>query len=333
MERHAFFHEVGAGQWQCDLCPKSCRLKAGEIGACRVRAGSRDGIACLVYGEPVARHVDPIEKKPLNHYFPGTKVFSLGTQGCNLRCRGCQNDSLSRGAYEPMGEKIAPELVVKMAERNGCSMIAYTYNEPIVWAEYAMDIAFAAREKGMRNVLVSAGAIRREALERFIEPFDAANIDLKGFSEAFYRSWAGGSLETVLETLEVLHRRPGFWLEITTLVIPGVNDSDEMLESEFAWYVKHLGGDVPLHLSAFHPACEALEIGCTPFETLERAREMATRAGIRFVYLGNVRENADTVCPKCGEPLVMRRGYRVRLGAFERGACQKCGEKIPGVWN
>ncbi len=331
-QQNPFFHANEDGTWQCDLCPNACRLRDGQLGACRVRVGRLHGIESLVYGEPVATHVDPIEKKPLNHYFPGERIFSLGTLGCNLRCRGCQNDSLSRGTYIEGSEKIAPERVVQAALRSGCRMIAYTYNEPIVWAEYAMDIAAAAHAAKMRNVLVSAAYIQPDALQRFIEPFDAANIDLKGFSEAFYRDWAGGRLGDVLCALEVMHRKPGFWLEITTLVIPGINDSDAMLEAEFDWIVSHLGVDVPLHLSAFHPACEALEIGCTPLQTLVHAAELANRAGIRFVYLGNVRCNADTTCPACGTTLVSREGYRVSIQALREGKCNRCGTDIPGIW-
>jgi len=297
-----------------------------------VRAGSHDGIRSLVYGEPVATHVDPIEKKPLNHYFPGERIFSLGTLGCNLRCRGCQNDSLSRGVYEAGGPKISADRVVQAAVRSGCSMIAYTYNEPIVWAEYAMDIAEAAHAANLRNVLVSAAYIQPEALSEFIKPFDAANIDLKGFSEEFYKNWAGGSLQPVLDALEEMHRKPGFWLEITTLVIPGINDSDEMLEAEFDWIVSHLGADVPLHLSAFHPACEAMDIASTPVGTLVHAAELAKSAGIRFVYLGNVRMNADTVCPSCGATLISRAGYSVSIKALTNGRCGQCGECIPGIW-
>ncbi len=327
-----FCHLQESGVWQCDLCPHACRLHVGQVGVCHVRMAKDDGIHSLVYGEPVASHVDPIEKKPLNHYYPGSMIYSLGTLGCNLRCRGCQNDSLSRSSYVPMAQKVGADQVVLAAQRSGCNMIAYTYNEPIVWAEYAHDIAVIAKKRGMKNVLVSAGFIQPAALEDWLEPFDAANVDLKGFSEDFYKTWAHGRLDTVLHTLEVMHRKPGFWLEITTLIVPGINDSDAMLQAEFAWIVEKLGQDVPLHLSAFHPACEALDIAPTPVETLIHATELARSAGIHFVYPGNVRMTTATECPACGHTLIRRRGFETTRVGLNQGCCDACGARIPGCW-
>lgn len=332
MGRISLSHQREDGRWQCDLCPHGCVLKVGQTGVCHVRQADGEGIRSLVYGEPAATHVDPIEKKPLNHFFPGERIFSLGTLGCNLRCCGCQNDSLSRAAYVPMGAKVPAERIVEAAERAGCRMIAYTYNEPIVWAEYAYDIACLAKKAGMKNVLVSAGYIRPEALAWFLEPFDAANIDLKGFCEEFYRSWANAGLQPVLDAIETMHRKPGFWLELTTLVIPGINDSDEALREEFAWIVSNLGRDVPLHLSAFHPACEALEIESTPLETIERAAVLAREAGIHFVYPGNVPLETATRCAACGAELIRRFGFRTQNIGMKDGACAACGAAVPGVW-
>lgn len=333
MGRISLSHLLEDGRWQCDLCPHRCMLRPGQTGLCHVRRAMPDGIRSLVYGEPVATHVDPIEKKPLYHFFPGSRIYSIGTLGCNLRCRGCQNDSLSRAAYVPTGGKVSAERVVDAARDAGCRMIAYTYNEPVVWAEYAYDIACAAKKAGLLNVLVSAGYVRQEVLPWFLEPFDAANIDLKGFSETFYRSWANGTLEDVLNTLVYMHAKPGFWLEVTTLVIPGINDSDEMLCSEFEWLVSHLGCDVPLHLSAFHPACEALDIESTSPAVIVHASELARKAGLRFVYPGNVPLETATRCDVCDAELIRRFGFRTQMVGMKDGACAKCGHRVSGIWH
>lgn len=332
MDRIALSHKLEDGRWQCGLCPHACVLNEGQVGICHVRKAEKNGIRSLVYGEPVATHIDPIEKKPLNHFLPGERIFSLGTLGCNLRCRGCQNDGLSRAHYASMGTKISADRIVDAAIQAGCRMIAYTYNEPIVWAEYAYDIACVAKNAGLKNVLVTAGFIQTNALEWFLEPFDAANIDLKGFSESFYRSWANAKLQPILETIERMHNKKGFWLELTTLLIPGINDDDEMLKQEYQWIVDHLGKDVPLHLSAFHPACDALDVPPTSIENVEHAAELAVDAGIHFVYPGNVPIETATLCDACKTVLIRRFGFHTKNEGLNCGCCASCGHRIAGIW-
>jgi len=318
---------------QCTLCPRGCALSEGQLGVCGVRVARGGRVVHADHGILAAIHVDPIEKKPLHHYLPGCGALSLGSFGCNLFCRGCQNDSLSRVTARNMsGFRMSPHDVVACAQKYGCPVVAYTYNEPIVWSEFMHECAEAVHEAGRKNVIVTAGYVSESARERVFDGIDAANVDLKGFTSEFYRTWAKAELEPVLETLEYLHAKPGFWLEITTLLIPGINDAAGDLEREFAWLAEKLGPDVPLHLSAFHPACQALDIPRTPTETLVRAKKMANDAGLRYVYLGNVALDADTACPQCGKTLVRRMGYRTQVSGLEHGCCAHCGTRIAGVW-
>ena len=320
------------GHVLCALCPHGCALDPGKKGLCGVRAGNADGVASLVYGRPAALNIDPIEKKPLFHFYPSCAVFSYGLQGCNLRCRGCQNASLSRGPLRQDLAQLSPGEIVDAARKAGCGMVAATYSEPIVWAEYAHDVAAEARLAGLKNVMVTGGYVNAAVREWLFEPFDAANVDLKGFGDDMYRSWTGGSLAPVLETILYLRKKPNFWLELTTLVVPGINDDPDMLRAEFSWIFSNLGACVPLHLSAFHPAAQAMSIPRTPAETLLRARDLAHEAGLKFVYLGNVPAENDTWCPDCGAVLLLRRGYQTQQPGLSGDQCRFCSRRLEGVF-
>jgi pyruvate formate lyase activating enzyme len=290
------------------------------------------------WGLPVAMQVDPIEKKPLNHFLPGSKILSLGTLGCNLACRFCQNWDLSHPdvARAASGSPVLPEEVARAAVQGGIPSVAATYNEPVVWAEYAMDIADACHEKGIRMVAVTSGYIAAEARGEFFKKMDAANVDLKSFREEFYRKLCGAHLAPVLETLEHIRNETDCWLEVTTLLVPGINDSEAELGELTAWVAEHLGEGTPLHFSAFHPDGEMRNLPPTPVATLRRARERAKQNGLHHVYVGNVRgeeEATTTFCPDCGAPLIEREGFRaVRTGMDADGRCRTCGKVCEGVW-
>jgi pyruvate formate lyase activating enzyme len=288
------------------------------------------------YGRSSGLAVDPIEKKPLHHFLPGSQVLSFGTAGCNLSCRFCQNWSISKARDDAaLGESASPGQIASAAERLGCPSVAFTYNEPVVFLEYALETAEACHERGIRTVAVTNGYICAGPRAELFGQIDAANIDLKALDDGFYRRLCGGRLGPVLETLEYVARETPVWLEVTNLIIPGLNDSGAQVEALSRWICEHLGTDVPLHLSAFHPAFRLLDRPPTPVSTLVRAREVALAAGLRFVYTGNVRdpEGESTFCPSCGKLLIERRGYGI--GAYEltsEGSCRFCGELIPGFF-
>lgn len=320
----------------CELCPRRCALAEGQCGACGARMAQDGHVVAVRPGALSAVHLDPVEKKPLHHYLPGTKTLSLGGFGCNLMCRGCQNASISRRSSLDVGtdevDFLSPETLVEMARQQGAQSIAYTYNEPLVWWEFADETAVLAHARGLKNIMVTAGYVSPDMLEKVFAHIDAVNVDLKGFSEEFYQTWANGTLRPVLDTIEYLHHCPHVWLELTTLIIPGQNDGRCMLESEFAWIVEHLGEDVPLHLSAFFPAWHAQEIASTPCETLWMARDLARKAGLKYVYLGNVMEPNDTICPECGARVIRRMGYRTDRAGLDGERCRACSARIPGVF-
>ena len=326
-----FLGEVKMETIRCDLCPNGCLLKEGQMGICGART-ARDG-QCVEYqhGTLAAVHIDPVEKKPLYPFYPGTTALSLGGLGCNLKCRGCQNDSLSRTRADKVKLQVYDaSSVVRAACLQNCRSIAYTYNEPLIWWEFMDEIAVLARENHIKNILVTAGYVSDKSREKVFAHIDAANVDLKGFSEDFYQTWAHGKLKPILETLEYLHDKKDFWLEVTTLLIPGMNDDDAMLRAEFEWIVSHLGTEVPLHLSAFHPACEAMDMPATSVESLTHAGKLAHELGISHVYLGNVPVSNDTVCQHCGTTLIRRWGYHVELCGLREGCCHRCGERLSG---
>jgi pyruvate formate lyase activating enzyme len=331
----AFGRALGDGRIECTVCPRACRLREGQRGLCFVRARQGDQIVLTSYGRSSGFCVDPVEKKPLNHFLPGTPVLSFGTAGCNLACRFCQNWDISKSReIDTLASQAGPEQLAATAKRLGCKSIAFTYNDPTVFLEYASDCAAAAREAGLKAVAVSAGYINPAARRELYAHMDAANIDLKGFTEAFYEKVAFASLRTVLDTLEYLVRDTGVWTEITTLLIPGHNDSDAELAAECAWIAEHLGDEVPLHFTAFHPDFKMRDVPPTPPATLRRARRIALEAGLKYVYTGNVHDpGGQTTTCSCGEALIVRDWYRIdRYAVSDSGQCGSCGARVPGVF-
>jgi pyruvate formate lyase activating enzyme len=331
-----YWHRLEDGRIQCDLCPRACRLREGQRGLCYVRARQGDAVVLTTYGRSSGFCVDPIEKKPLNHFLPGTAVLSFGTAGCNLTCRFCQNWSISKSReVDTLADAAGPEAIADAAERLGCSSVAFTYNDPVIFLEYAVDVADACRARGIKAVAVTAGYICPEPRAELFAHLDAANVDLKSFDESFYRRICGGHLRPVLDTLEYVARETDVWLEITTLLVPGHNDSDGELDRLTRWGVERLGPDVPWHFTAFHPDYRMLDVPQTPVQTLTRARAIARRNGVRYVYTGNVsdRVGESTWCHRCGELVIERDWYR--LGAYRLtgdGRCVVCGTRVPGVF-
>jgi pyruvate formate lyase activating enzyme len=325
-----------SGKLLCYLCPRLCEIPEGKAGFCFIRKNEGGRLVNLGYGKSTGFAVDPIEKKPLNHFLPGTTVLSFGTAGCNLGCKFCQNWDISKARLdERRSEEGSPEEVVELAIRSGCSSIAYTYNDPVIWAEYAIDIAKVARDAGLKNVFVTAGYVTPEAREEIFRWMDAANVDLKAFTERFYRHVTLSHLEPVKDTLRWLRRETPVWFEITTLLIPGENDSDDEIREECDWILEDLGPDVPLHFTAFHPDFKMTDKPYTPPETLLRAREIARSAGVRFCYVGNVhdREGQTTFCPGCGAALVNRDWHAILRYRLDGDRCIDCGTEIPGVFH
>lgn len=328
-----YWRTLDDGRVECDLCPRECRLRDGQRGFCFVRANEGGQLVLTTYGRSSGFCIDPIEKKPLNHFYPGSSVLSFGTAGCNLGCKFCQNWDISKARdMDRLMEKASPVDIAEAAREYGCESVAFTYNDPIIFAEYAIDTAVACRERGIRTVAVTSGYINEPARGEFFSVMDAANVDLKGFTEDFYLSLTGAHLDTVLETLAYL-ATTDVWLEITTLLIPGHNDSDEEIKAECRWLVENVGPEVPLHFSAFHPAHRMLDVPPTPPASLTRAREIALGQGLKFVYTGNVHDRAGgtTSCPSCGSKLIERDWYDIRAYRLTSdGRCPDCGARIPG---
>jgi pyruvate formate lyase activating enzyme len=322
------------GRVHCYLCPRHCRIHEGQAGFCFIRVNRGGKLYSLGYGAPAALQVDPIEKKPLNHFLPGTRVFSLGTAGCNMGCFFCQNWDISKSrADQVRSQAVAPEDVPLLAREHGCESIAFTYNEPTIWGEYVIDICKAARAQGLKTVMVSNGYITREAFHEVYEHVDAANIDLKAFTENFYGKITLTHLEPVLETLKWLKNETNVWFEITNLMIPGLNDEPAETRKLAEWILRELGADVPLHFTAFHPDFKLRDRERTPASTLDRARGIAREVGLRFVYEGNVySEGANTICPGCGEVVIRRSWHRVLENLVRDGKCSRCGVEIAGRW-
>jgi pyruvate formate lyase activating enzyme len=331
-----FWHRLPDGKLQCDVCPRACKLKEDQRGLCFVRARQNDAIVLTSYGRSSGYCVDPIEKKPLNHFLPGTPVLSFGTAGCNLTCKFCQNWDISKSReMDTLADQAPPELIAEAARQLGCDSVAFTYNDPVIFLEYAVDTARACRELGVRSVAVTAGYISEGAREVFFSEIDAANVDLKGFSESFYRGLCSAELAPVLETLIYLKHETDVWLEITTLLIPEENDSDAELSELSAWVVSNLGTEVPLHFTAFHPDFRMRDRPPTPPETLSRARGIAKRHGIHHVYTGNVHdeEGQSTYCHACGERLIGRDWYTITAWNLRDGGdCGSCGAPCAGIF-
>jgi pyruvate formate lyase activating enzyme len=330
-----WFTRLADGRVRCDVCPRECALHDGQRGMCFVRAREGDGVVLTTYGRSSGFCVDPIEKKPLNHFLPGTSVLSFGTAGCNLGCRFCQNWDISKSReMDDLADSASPERIARAARELGCRSVAFTYNDPVVFLEYAVDVARACREQGIRSVAVTAGYVNPGPREEMYAWMDAANVDLKAFTEEFYRTICLGHLEPVKETLVWLRRETRVWLEITTLLIPGHNDSDAEVTKLSEWIGAALGPDVPLHFTAFHPDFRMLDVPPTPPATLSRARAIARAAGLRYVYTGNVHDEAgqSTSCAACGELLVGRDWYELTAWHLRSGRCSSCGAPLPGVF-
>jgi len=335
-EQTSWWHvDAQTGKVVCTLCPRECHIKEGGRGFCFVRANEGGRLVLTTYGRSSGFCIDPIEKKPLNHFLPGTPVMSLGTAGCNLGCKFCQNWDISKSReMDTLAGEASPEAIVAAAKRTGCRSVAFTYNDPTIWAEYAIDIARVARSEGIRTVAVTAGYISPDAREAFYEHMDAANIDLKAFTETFYRKLTQTHLQPVLDTLEYLRNETNVWFELTTLVIPGQNDSREEIDQLCDWVVQHLGPDVPVHFTAFHPDFKMKDTPPTPPETLVRCREQALAAGIHYAYVGNVHDagGGSTYCPGCGDCVIERDWYELGRYRMNGNRCAGCGTAIPGVF-
>jgi pyruvate formate lyase activating enzyme len=331
-----YWHALPDGRVQCDLCPRECKLHEGQRGLCFVRAREHDGIVLTTYGRSSGFCLDPIEKKPLNHFLPGTSVLSFGTAGCNLTCKFCQNWDISKArALDRLQQTATPEAIAQAALRSGARSVAFTYNDPVIFLEYAVDVAAACRAVGVKTVAVTAGYIGEGARPEFFAGMDAANIDLKAFTEGFYHKLCTGSLQAVLDTLLYVKQETRTWLEVTTLLIPGENDSEKEVGALCDWVGRELGPDVPLHFSAFHPDWKMLDIAPTPAATLKRAREIGRKAGLRYVYTGNIHDEAgqSTYCHACGSRLIGRDWYTITDWALDpEGRCASCGEPCPGLF-
>jgi pyruvate formate lyase activating enzyme len=331
-----YWRRLEDGRVQCDVCPRNCRLHEGQRGLCFVRGRNRDGIELYTYGRSSGFGVDPIEKKPLDHFLPGSSVLSFGTAGCNLACKFCQNWDMSKSReMDTLADAAAPQELASAARRLGCASVAFTYNDPVVFMEYAIDVAQACHEAGVKSVAVTAGYICPEPRAEFYAAMDAANVDLKGFTERFYRHVCGAELAPVLDTLVYLKRETRVWFEITTLLIPGENDSDAEIDAMTQWIAAELGPDVPLHFTAFHPDWKMRDRPPTPPATLTRARSIALGNGLRYVYTGNVHDSTggSTWCPGCGALLIERDWYELgHWGLTPDGRCADCGFAIPGVF-
>lgn len=338
-----YWHKLEDGRVQCDICPRACKLHEGQRGLCFVRGNHGGEIVLTTYGRSSGYCIDPIEKKPLNHYLPGTPILSFGTAGCNLACKFCQNWDISKSReLDTLMDQASPAAIARAAERLKCRSVAFTYNDPVIFHEYAIDVAQACRERGIRSVAVTAGYVCDEPRREFYKYMDAANVDLKAFTEDFYWKVTGAHLQPVLETLEYLKHETDVWFELTTLLIPGLNDSEQEIEEMTQWVVEHLGPDVPMHFTAFHPDWKMRDRPPTPAATLIRARAIALKNGVRYAYTGNVHnEDGDsTYCHQCGALLIGRDWYKLTAWNLGPGGkCRSCGtacagvfEEKPGTW-
>ena len=319
---------------QCNLCPKGCVIDPGQSGECRVRVNVDGRLLAVTYGRPCAVHLDPVEKKPLFHFLPATEILSIATVGCNLHCKNCQNWEISQAdPVQTPASELLPKQVARMATEYGCRSVAYTYTEPLVFYEYTLDSCRYVKEAGLRNALVTAGYINEEPMRRLCKYVDAANVDLKAFSDRFYRDICGATLKPVLNTL-VVAKSLGVEIEVTNLVIPTLNDSDKMLRDLCRWLVRNLGPETPLHFSRFFPQFQMKNLPPTPAQTLDRAKEIAQGEGLHYVYVGNITRSGaeDTFCPVCRKRLVQRHGFQVLENRIESGRCPDCQCEVYGIW-
>ncbi|MCM8527890.1 MAG: AmmeMemoRadiSam system radical SAM enzyme [Lentisphaeraceae bacterium] len=337
-----YWHKLEGGRVQCDLCPRNCKVSEGQRGLCFVRANEGGEIVLKTYGRSSGFCIDPIEKKPLNHFFPGTSVLSFGTAGCNLFCKFCQNWDISKASsMDRLMNDAMPEQIAEAALKHGCKSVAYTYNDPVIFLEYAVDIAKECRKRGIKNVAVTAGYINEEPRKEFFEYMDAVNVDLKAFTDEFYKKVCGGKLQDVLDTLLYIRNSTDVWMELTTLLIPDENDSELELDQLTKWVCRNLGPDTPIHFSAFHPDFKMMDKERTPLKTLLKACDIARNNGLYHVYAGNVHnpENDSTYCHECGELLIERDWYQLKKWNLKHSSCPSCGvtcsghfESSPGKW-
>ena len=329
-----YWHRLEDGRIQCDVCPRDCKLHDGQRGLCFVRKREGDQIVLTTYGRSSGFCIDPIEKKPLNHFYPGSSVLSFGTAGCNLACRFCQNWDISKSReFDRLCDQAEPEQIARAAAAHGCKSVSFTYNDPVIFLEYAVDTARACHALDIKTVAVTAGYMHAEARREFFAHMDAANVDLKAFTEDFYHKLCAGQLQPVLDTLQYLKHETDVWFEITTLLIPGKNDSDEELTAMCEWIAEHLGPDVPLHFTAFHPDWKMTDIAPTPPPVLTRARNIGLQAGLHYVYTGNVHDTAGgtTFCPGCRSAVIVRDWYEIpEHHLSDEGHCIACGTAVPG---
>ena len=329
-----WWHLLPDGRMQCDLCPRDCKLHDGQRGLCFVRRRDGDRMLLTTYGRSSGFCVDPIEKKPLAHFLPGSSILSFGTAGCNLACKFCQNWDISKSReMDTLMDAAQPDAIARAAQRMQCASVAFTYNDPVIFAEYAMDVADACCARGIRTVAVTAGYVSPAPRAELFAKMDAANVDLKAFSDDFYVKVCGAKLQPVLETLQYLRHETGVWLEITTLLIPGRNDSDDELDALTRWIARELGSEVPLHFTAFHPDWKMTDVPATPLHTLKRARAIGLRNGLVHVYTGNLHdlEGGITRCAGCGDALIERDGYRIlRYALDDDGRCLRCARALAG---
>jgi len=329
-----YWHRLDDGRIQCDLCPRDCRLHEGQRGACFVRQRLNDAMVLTTYGRSSGFCIDPIEKKPLNHFYPGSSVLSFGTAGCNLACKFCQNWDISKSReMDTLADSASAEAIAEAALEYDCKSVAFTYNDPVIFAEYAMDVADACRARGIKTVAVTAGYMHDAPRREFYAKMDSANVDLKGFTDEFYFKLCGGRLQPVLDTLKYLKHETQVWFEITTLLIPGKNDGDEEIRNEAQWIARELGLDVPLHFTAFHPDYKMMDVAPTPPQTVSRARAIAQQEGLQYVYTGNVFdvEGGTTYCTVCKAPLIVRDWHRIlRYRLTQDGRCPDCATPLAG---
>ena len=330
-----FYKRIDDKTVQCELCPRGCTLSEGQRSFCRAREPKDGKLRTLVYGEVCSAHIDPIEKKPLFHFLPASRAFSIATAGCNFRCKYCQNWQISQFTPEEVYNfQLSPQDVVNEALKSNCPTIAYTYTEPSIFYEYMLDTAKLAKNRGVRNIYHSNGSLMAKPVEELSLYLDAADIDLKGFTQDFYSEVCAGYLETVLTTLKILKKNL-VWLEITNLVVPTLNDDLAKISQMCVWIKENLGPDVPIHFSRFWPQYKLTNLYPTPVETLEKARGAASNAGLNYVYIGNVpgHEGENTFCAKCKLPIIKRSGYTILANHILNGMCEVCGNGIPGVWS
>ncbi|OHC74900.1 MAG: AmmeMemoRadiSam system radical SAM enzyme [Rhodospirillales bacterium RIFCSPLOWO2_12_FULL_58_28] len=332
-----YWRTLDDGRVQCDLCPRLCKIREGQRGLCFVRACKDGRVVLTTYGRSSGFCIDPIEKKPLNHFLPGTPILSFGTAGCNLTCKFCQNWDISKAReFHRLTDRASPKMIAEAAVRTGCKSVAFTYNDPVIFLEYAVDVAKACHALGVKTVAVTAGYISEAPREEFFSCMDAANVDLKGFTDDFYSRLCSGHLQPVLETLQYLKLETDVWLEITTLLIPGENDSEAEIDAMTRWVVNNLGPDVPMHFSAFHPDWKMTDKPKTPLFSLQRACAVALGNGVRYAYIGNAHdpESDSTYCHECGEILIGRDWYQLSVwNLTDDGRCVKCGAACAGVFD